>query len=109
MIMSPRRWIPIALAFTLSVTLIFMGMGFLSPVASAHPSTHALLQTTGDVTNEVPTYVTLGDPYVRVTNGVATIDPTISMHLDAAVVSQVQQAVQQYNSLPLADRLSEST
>jgi hypothetical protein len=44
------------------------------------------------------------EPYVRVSDFVATINPSIREHLSAQDVIKVQQAVAKYNALPLASR-----
>lgn len=48
-----------------------------------------------------PAWVVQGDPYVHVINYVATVDSAIRKHVSSQIVSQVMQAVHQYNSTSL--------
>jgi hypothetical protein len=71
------------------------------PIATVPPSKPIVATSY----NALPAWIIAGDPFVHVTNGVATIDPSASSKLDAATLANVQQAVSLFNSQPQAARL----
>lgn len=93
------------------MSYIMMLTFLLSPLAFA-PSTSAQTQSAPAPAAGVsltPTWVTQAEPFVHVTSRGARIDPKIYNHLKPEVVRLVQQAVRQYNAIPMLQREQGST
>ncbi len=56
------------------------------------------------MTSGAPSWLAAAQPYVSVTNFVATVNPAIDQALSADVVAQVRAAVARYNALPFTVR-----
>ncbi len=83
------------LAAVLSMVLISSGSG--AALAASHTASSQTLV-------DWQSLVKRADPYVHIVNHVAVIDSQIGEHLSADDVSQVEKAINFYNSLPLTTR-----
>lgn len=84
-------------------TLLHLTTGSTQAHAAQQPT--STQQSTSNSASE-PEWIVKATPYVHVANGIATIDPAITKVLSASDLARVTQAIQKYNSLPYATKMS---
>jgi len=90
---KPLRFLVVIVA--LSLFFVSIGGGIAS--AASHPISHY-------TTVDWQSLIERANPYVKVVNDIAAIDPQINQHLSTDEVVLVKQAANRYNSLPLSIR-----